>query len=97
MLRENEIYYCSIDDFCRGNIDHIKNLALRSELTERLKDFNETGIWQIMDRQGFIDDIFHACRIEITPTEKRRFVEKYIDRLQFKADVNGRFCITVKE
>ena len=97
VLRENEIYYCSIDDFCRGNIDHIKSLALRTELNERLKDFNETGIWKIINKEEFINDIFRACRIEITPIEKRRFVEKYIDRLQFKADKHGRFCITVKE
>ena len=29
VLKENSIYYCSIDDFCSGNIEDIKNLALR--------------------------------------------------------------------
>lgn len=97
VFEENEIYYCSIDDFCRGNIDNIKNLALRTELNARLDEFNETGIWTIMDYKEFVDDIFLACRIEITPTEKKRFIEKYINTLQFRPNKDGIFNITVKQ
>ena len=97
VFEENEIYYCSIDDFCRGNIDNIKNLALRTELNARLDEFNETGIWNILDSKAFVEDIFLACRIEITPTEKKRFIEKYINTLQFKPNKDGIFNVTVKQ
>lgn len=97
VFRENNIYYCPIDDFCRGNIEEIKNLALKMELKSRLDAFNETGIWFFLDSNEFIDDILKACRIEFTPAERKQFVSKYINKLQFKPDSNGKFCVKIQD
>lgn len=97
VLKENNIYYCSIDDFCKGNIDHIKMLALRTELNARLEDFNATGIWQNMNFASFVDDIYRACRIEPTDSERRQFVDRCIKKIRWEINDEGNFCLITKK
>ena len=96
-FRENGIYYCSIDDFCRGNIEHIKNLALKTELNERLNTFNTTGIWGNLDVSELIYEVFKACRIELNKEEEQNFKRRYLEKLRFGIDKDGKFNISLSE
>lgn len=96
VLKENSIYYCSIDDFCSGNIEDIKNLALKTALLEVISEFNATGIWPDMDYRHFVDTLYMRCHIEPTQAERKRFIDKYIKTLSFTADIDGKFCIKIK-
>ena len=96
VLRENNIYYCSIDDFNTGNISEIKTLALRTALRDIVNEFNTTGIWPDMDHKSLVDNIYRSCRIEPTPTERRTFVDKYIRTLKFEINKDGQFNIVMK-
>lgn len=96
VLKENNIYYCSIDDFYTGNIEEIKTLALKTELQEILNDFNTTGIWPDMNYKTFVDNVYKSCRIEPTPAERRNFIDKYIRTLKFEITPNGMFQIKIK-
>lgn len=96
VLKDNDIYYCSIDDFHSGNIAEIKGLALKSQLKDILNQFNETGFWPDMNCNSFVETLYKSCRIEATPAERKNFTDKYIKSLTFGISKDGRFQISLK-
>ena len=66
-LIENGTYYCSIDDFCTGNIKNFKMAILHNELESRVKDLIE------IDTNQLLDDIFATLRMEISEAERQNF------------------------
>lgn len=96
VLTENEIYYCSVDDFCADNTEDIQTIALCSALKEHLAEFNENGVWNELDMNTFVDSLYSVCRINPKPTERKRFTDKYIRTLRFGVGENGRFGIFMK-
>lgn len=93
MLQSHNIFYCSIDDFCSGNIGDIKLIALKERLTQTLADFNSSGIWRELDADKFIDNIYETCGIEPNEAERKRFIDKYLKTLKFGINKENKFYI----
>jgi Protein of unknown function DUF88. len=75
-LNEGGIFYCSIDDFCTGNIDDLKSVMLRNELQDELNSMFTVNL------NDLLDGVFQQCRIQMNDTERRRFIDKYIRTLR---------------
>ena len=94
-LEEHNIFYCAIDDFCKGNVGHIKNLALKTELKRIIDEFNNSGFWAEMNSNSLVDNIYRTCRIEPTPNERKKFVDTYVAKMKLGIDANGNFYISL--
>ncbi len=90
-LIENGTYYCSIDDFCTGNIKNFKMAILHNELESRVKDIVE------IDTNELLDDIFTTLRMEISEAEKQNFYKKYIQSMSLHIDKDGVMKIRVPD
>lgn len=90
-LIENGTYYCSIDDFCTGNIRNFKAAILHSELESRVKDLVN------IDTNALLDDIFTSLRMDISDAEKQNFYRKYIQSLSLHIDKDGIMRIRIVE
>ncbi len=90
-LIENGTYYCSIDDFCTGNIKNFKMAILHNELESRVKDLIE------IDTNQLLDDIFTTLRMEISEAERQNFYKKYIQSMSLHIDKEGIMKIRVLE
>ncbi len=88
-LIENGTYYCSIDDFCTGNIKNFKMAVLHSELVSRVKDL------VCIDTNEMLNDIFNTLRMDISEAEKQNFYKKYIQSMQLHIDKDGIMKIRV--
>lgn len=89
-LQQNGIYYCSLDDFCVGNIEEFKRAVLIAALKERLPDlltYNGKELARML---------FEQARIEASDTEIMNFYEKYIRTIKLKVDLNGNFSLEIK-
>ncbi len=90
-LIENGTYYCSIDDFCTGNIKNFKMAILHNELESRVKDIVE------IDTKALLDDIFTTLRMEISDAEKQNFYKKYIQSMALHIDRDGIMKIKIQD
>lgn len=83
----NGVYYCAMDDFCKGNIEEFKEMAFRAMLQEYIDNFNMSGIWVNFDAENIVDRIFDACRFTGTDkqlqSDKSRYLNKYFKNLRF--------------
>ncbi|NLO48889.1 MAG: hypothetical protein GX111_11310 [Clostridiales bacterium] len=86
-LSDDGIYYCSLDDFGKGNIEEFKEMAFKASLQEYIDQFNENGVWAAFDVDELVNSIFDVCRF--TGTEKQlqsdkiRYMNKFIKALRF--------------
>ncbi|MCI5946002.1 MAG: NYN domain-containing protein [Oscillospiraceae bacterium] len=89
-LDGHNIYYCSLDDFCTGNIEELKRAVLINELQRYLPD--------ILSYNGkeLANMIFEQARIEASEQEITNFYDKYIKTLRLKVDEEGNFSIEMK-
>ena len=85
------IYYCSIDDFCSGNIEVFKNSVLLDLLKSRINEIPD------INGRDLVDEIYQSARLEAGDTEKNQFFERYIKTLRLSVDLNGVFTIHIKE
>ncbi len=90
-LIENGTYYCSIDDFCTGNIKNFKMAILHNELESRIKNMVE------LDTNALLDDIFTTLRMEISDAERQNFYKKYIQSMSLQIDKEGIMRIRILE
>lgn len=90
-LIENGTYYCSIDDFCTGNIKNFKAAVVRSELESRVKDLVN------INTNELLDDIFTTLRMDISEAEKQNFYKKYIQSMSLHIDKDGTMRIRIVE
>lgn len=88
-LAERGIYYCSIDDFCTGNIEELKKAVLLNILEKYLPDF------LYLNAKELAQHIYQEARIEASEREIQNFYNKYIKTLKLKIDDNGAVGIEV--
>lgn len=85
------IYYCSIDDFCSGNIELFKNTVLIDLLKSKVNNIPE------INGRLLVEQIYETARIEAGETEKNQFFERYIKTIRLSVDSNGVFKIHINE
>lgn len=88
-LTQRDIYHCSIDDFCSGNIEEFKKAVLFDTLERYLPD-----ICNINGRE-LAKKIYSETRIIATEKEIELFYNKYIKTLRLKVDTDGNFKIEI--
>jgi hypothetical protein len=88
-LDSHGIYYCSLDDFCTGNIEELKKAVMISELKKYLPDILR------YNGKTLAHTIFEQCRIEASEPEIMNFYDKYIKTIKLKVDDNGDFNIVL--
>ncbi len=82
-LEEGGIFYCSLDDFCTGNIDDLKTVMLKNELQNELDAVFTININELLD------NIYENCRIPLNKTERQRFIDKYVKTLRLSISGDG--------
>lgn len=90
MLESNGIYYCSLDDFCTGNIDDLKRAVLLNELNSLLPDLLKYNGKQLAYK------LYELARIEAEENEIMNFYNKYIKTIKLIVDDNGEFGFKIK-
>ncbi len=90
-LSEHDIYYCSIDDFCSGNVDQFKRTVLFDYLDKYLPDI------LYVNGKELVSQIYEEARINASETEKEAFFNKYIKTITVKCDSEGNFKIIINK
>lgn len=88
-LSEHDIYYCSIDDFCSGNIEELKKAVLFDTLEKYLPEI------LYLNGKELVQHIYTETRITASETEMENFYNKYIKTLRLKVDADGNFSIEI--
>lgn len=89
-LEKSGIFYCSIDDFCSGNITELKNYALQEALKEKLEHALS------LNAHTLLETVYRNCRIQASETEQKNFYDRYLRTLQLAIDGDGNYHITMK-
>lgn len=90
-LSDNNIYSCSIDDFCSGNIEELKRAVLFDILEKYLPEI------VYINGKELVQQIYHESRISATEKEMEIFYNKYIKTLRLKVDIDGNFSIEISK
>lgn len=88
-LSENNIYYCSIDDFCSGNIEELKRAVLLDCLKKYLPEIIGLNGMELVRK------IYEESRINASKKEMENFYERYIKTLRLKIDNDGNFSVEI--
>lgn len=88
-LSDNNIYYCSIDDFCSGNIEELKKAVLFGCLEKYLSDI------AYINGKELVKKIYEEARITASEKEMENFYNRYIKTLRLKVDNDGNFAIEI--
>ena len=88
-LKEHDIYYCSIDDFCSGNTEDLKKAVLFDNLEQHIPDLLQ---W---NGKELANHIHVEARIDATDKEILRFYEKYVKTLRLKYDSDGNVSVMI--
>ena len=90
-LSEHDIYYCTIDEFCSGNIDLFKRAVLFDLLESYLPDI------LYLNGKELVQHIYEEARITASDDEKDAFFNKYVKTLSIKCEADGTFQVIVKK
>ena len=90
-LSEHDIKYCSIDDFCSGNIEDLKKAVLFETLEKYIPDI------AYINGKELLEQIYTETRISATEQEKENFYNKYIKTLRLKCDEEGNFKVQIQK
>ncbi|MCC8111595.1 MAG: NYN domain-containing protein [Ruminococcus sp.] len=90
-LSEHGIYYCSIDDFCSGNIEEFKHIVLCDILKKYLPDIVYLNGYEL------VEHIYEEARLTASDKEKEAFYNRYIKTLSLKCNADGTFEIVLKK
>lgn len=90
-FENHNIYYCSLDDFCTGNIEELKKAVLINELKRYLPEIVK------YNGKELAFTLFEQARIEASENEITNFYEKYIKTLRLNVDSDGNFSIDLKQ
>ena len=90
-LSEHGIYYCSIDDFCSGNVEEFKRAVLFDLLEKYLPDLLYLNGFELLEQ------LYTEARITASEGEKKAFYKRYIQTLSLKCDPEGTFRIEIKK
>lgn len=88
-LSDNNIYCCSIDDFCSGNIEELKKAVLFGCLERYLPDI------AYINGKELVKKIYEEARITASEKEMENFYNRYIKTLRLKVDNDGNFAIEI--
>ncbi|MFT3951726.1 MAG: NYN domain-containing protein [Oscillospiraceae bacterium] len=88
-MKRNNIYYCSIDNFCSGNIAELKETALLNELEKELSGLLALNVDQLTEA------LYRSCRIQAGETEKKKFRERYLQTLKLSINQEGNYYIKI--
>ncbi len=90
-LSDHDIYYCSIDDFCSGNIEDLKKAVLFDTLEKYLPDI------LYLNGKELVKQIYVETRINATEKEMQNFYNRYVKTLRLKVDPEGNFSIEINK
>ena len=88
-LSEHNIYYCSIDDFCSGNIEELKKAVLFSCLEKYLHEIIS------LNGKELVRKIYEESRISASEKEMENFYDRYIKTLRLRVDNDGNFTVEI--
>lgn len=88
-LSEHNIYYCSIDDFCSGNIEELKKAVLFSCLEKYLPEIIS------LNGKELVRKIYEEARISASEKEMENFYDRYINTLRLRVDNDGNFTVEI--
>ncbi len=88
-LSEHNIYYCSIDDFCSGNIEELKKAVLFSCLEKYLPEIIS------LNGKELVRKIYEEARISASEKEMENFYDRYIKTLRLRVDNDGNFIVEI--
>ena len=89
-LSEHGIYYCSIDDFCSGNVEEFKRAVLFDILGKYLPDI------VYLNGKELVQQIYDEARITASDKEKETFFQRYIRTLSLKCNADGSFEVVLR-
>lgn len=90
-LSDHDIYYCSIDDFCSGNVELFKRAVLFDILQKYLPDI------VYLNGRELVQQIYEEARIMASDNEKETFFNRYIKTLSLKCNPDGTFEVVLKK
>lgn len=90
-LSEHDIYYCSIDDFCSGNVEEFKRVVLFDVLKKYLPDI------VYLNGKDLVKQIYEEARITASENEMDAFFKRYIKTLSLKCNPDGSFQIVMQQ
>ena len=88
-LAEKGIYYCSIDDFCKGNTEDFKKQILLDALKAHFPNLLN------LNGKELAKQIYEDAQIPATDKEINVFYNRYIKTLRLKCDTDGNFSIQI--
>lgn len=87
-MEEHGIYYCYIDDFCSGNNEELKTLALLHEMQTYINDR-----FQSFNIKDMMEQAYLSTRVKMSDAEKRQFQSKYVKPMHLSVDADGNVTI----
>lgn len=83
-LRNNNINFCFMDSFAQSEVQNFKNEVLLNNLQRRIDEFNESGVFEILDPEELLDTVFNEAYISGSiyqiEAEKKSFYNRYIKK-----------------
>lgn len=83
-LNKNNINFCFMDSFAQSEVQEFKNQVLLNNLKRRIDEFNDSGVFEIMNPEELLDTVFEEAYILGSYTqienEKSAFYNKYIKK-----------------
>lgn len=90
-LINSGITYCYIDDFCTGNSNEIKTVAVLSEVRAALDQAFHINI------NTLLEEAYTATRADMSTAEKEQFYNRYIKPMHIVIAANGEASIELGE
>jgi len=84
------IFYCYIDDFYSGNAEDIKIGALFKEMYHYIDQAVRLNIYEMFT------EALRATRIEMSSSEQKQFVDKYLKTMQMSIADNGDVTLEIR-
>ena len=84
------IFYCYIDDFYSGNAEDIKIGALLKEMYHYIDQAVRLNIYEMFT------EALRATRIEMSSSEQKQFVDKYLKTMQMSIAGNGDVTLEIR-
>lgn len=91
-LNNKNINYCFMDSFAQSEVQEFKNAVLLNNLKRRIDEFNDSGLFEIMDPDELLDTIFDEAYIYGSYTQKEKEKEAFYNRYLKKG-----FKITIED
>ena len=73
-----------MDSFAQSEVQNFKNEVLLNNLKKRIDEFNESGVFEIMNPEELLDTVFNEAFISGSiyqiEVEKKSFYDRYIKK-----------------